>query len=305
MTRLVLWGLALLSCAPIAHAAAQDGAETAARTQRTGEARTPSEAPSHAASAGRRDRSRSSRHKKSNRSRVSSAYELLRASWHEPAPEALCEQVRAALIPDLVFHVQSTAMTYVLKPSSREGGFDAAQLELAKQAFGSWTSGPTPHPRVLDLIYAAVLHFEVPYVHLISGVRHDRKASRHSHGLAADIVLPGVDDEELAAFFRAQGFVGVGTYPRSGFVHVDTRDESFFWIDSSSPGARGRVKGVRAEEAKLVDEAALMRGSETFVNPPRLERALHARAARRNRARAQRAESVAAASESSSERSTQ
>jgi len=224
--------------------------------------------------------------------RKKSAYDLLREAWHAPAPEDLCAEARRAPIRDLVFRIDGKdgeADTFVLHPESALGGFDETQLELARQGFGSWESGPTPHPRVLDLIYAATLHFDVPYVHLISGIRKDRGGSRHSHGLAADVVLPGVGDEELAAFFRAQGFVGVGTYPRSGFVHVDTRDQSYFWIDRSSPGRRGKVVGVRAEEAKTVDEAALVRGNSGFINPPRLQKALNVRATKRRRAKEPRA----------------
>jgi hypothetical protein len=217
--------------------------------------------------------------------RKKTAYDLLREEWHAPAPEDLCAQVRNAPVPDLVFRPHGKDTSYVLRPNSRQGGFDEAQLEIAKEAFGSWGKGPTPHPRTLDLVYAATLHFGAPYVTLISGVRKDRGGSRHSHGLAADIVLPGVDDEELAAFFRAQGFVGVGTYPHSGFVHVDTRDQSYFWIDNSRPNQRGRVVRVRAEEARQVDAAAVARGSATFVNPPRLQKALNVRLARRRRVR--------------------
>lgn len=213
------------------------------------------------------------------------AYDLVRESWHAPAPEDLVAQMAAAKVPDLVIRPHGKDISYVLRPASRQGGFDEAQLEIAKQAFGSWEKGPTPHPRTLDLIYAATLHFGAPYVTLISGVRKDRGGSRHSHGLAADVVLPGVEDEDLAAFFRAQGFCGVGTYPRSGFTHVDTRDQSYFWIDSSRPNQRGRVVQVRAEEARQVDAAAVARGSATFINPPRLQKALNVRLARRRRVR--------------------
>jgi hypothetical protein len=215
--------------------------------------------------------------------RPKTAYDLAREAWHAPAPADMCEQWRSAKVPDLVLQPHGKDISYVLRPQSRQGGFDEAQLEVAKQAFGSWDKGPTPHPRTLDLVYAATLHFGAPYVTLISGVRKDRGGSRHSHGLAADIVLPGVEDEELAAFFRAQGFCGVGTYPRSGFVHVDTRDSSYFWIDSSKPNQRGRVVQVRKEESAAADAAARERGNGGFVNPPRLQKALNVRLARRRK----------------------
>jgi hypothetical protein len=231
--------------------------------------------------------------------RKKTAYDLLRDSWHTAAPEDMCESFRSTPVPDLVFQIQGKDTSYILRPASRRGGFDETQLAIAKEAFGSWEGGPTPHPRTLDLIYAATLHFEVPYVHLISGIRRDRGGSRHSHGLAADVVFPGVDDEELAAYFRAQGFVGVGTYPRSGFVHIDTRDKSYFWIDGSSPHKRGRIQQVRRDEAQAVDEAAVARGAGGFVNPPRLQKALNARTTRRRRVRSARETKQAASTPAS------
>jgi len=215
--------------------------------------------------------------------RPKTAYDLAREGWHAPAPPDMCEQWRSEKVPDLVIQPHGKDISYVLRPASRQGGFDDAQLEIAKQAFGSWDKGPTPHPRTLDLVYAATLHFGAPYVTLISGVRKDRGGSRHSHGLAADIVLPGVEDEELAAYFRAQGFCGVGTYPRSGFVHIDTRDQSYFWIDSSKPNQRGRVVQVRKDESTAADAAAVERGKGGFINPPRLQKALNVRMAKRRK----------------------
>lgn len=228
--------------------------------------------------------------------RRNTPYDRLIEGMHAPAPVDLGAIARSAPVRDLVFRLQGRSAPYVVKPLTERGGFDTAALEVAKHAFGSWEAGPTPHPRLLDLIYAAVLHFDVPYVYLISGVRRDRGGSRHSHGLAADLVFPGVTDEDLAAYFRAQGFCGVGTYPRSGFVHVDTRDKSYFWVDHSAPGRRGRVVGVRAEEARRADQAAVERGTGGFVNPPRLQKALNAKVKRRRRQRAaQQARSAATA----------
>jgi hypothetical protein len=206
----------------------------------------------------------------------------------------MCAQFKATAIPDLVFQIQGKDLSYVLRPRGRNGGWSEDQLAIAREAFGSWPGGPTPHTRTLDLVYAATLHFGCPYVTLISGIRKDRGGSRHSHGLAADIVLPGVDDEELAAYFRAQGFVGVGTYPRAGFVHVDTRDQSFFWVDRSKPNQHGKVVQVRKDESTAADEAARARGMEGFVNPPRLQRALRVRAVKKMKAHKAKVEREAA-----------
>ncbi len=184
----------------------------------------------------------------------------------------------------------------VLVPEEHGGPFEPEQLEAARQAFRARANGPGVNERLLGLIHRATRHFDVPYVHLVSGVRQDRGASRHTHGLAADIVLPGVSDEELAAFFRAQGFVGVGIYTRSGFVHVDVRERSFFWLDPSPPGRNMKIIPVLAAEAKAADAEAQARGEEPLVNPPRLSRALEKRNAvrrKKNAGKAVRASSEA------------
>lgn len=212
-------------------------------------------------------------------------YEGLARSWHEPWPDDVAQQLatKAGAAPALSLHpVGGKAQTpYVLIPKSADGGFDDLQIDVASKALNSWDGGPRVSARLLDLIYHAAKHFDVFHVHVVSGVRRDRSGSRHSHGLAADIVLPGVSDEELAAYFRPQGFCGVGIYTRAGFVHIDVRERSYFWLDKSPPGRRMKIIPVRGEEARAADEAALARGQSGYVNPPRLQKALHARNKRR------------------------
>jgi hypothetical protein len=212
-------------------------------------------------------------------------YKMLQNSWHKAA---LAEEdgswgapAEDGPPPLVLRSVADGVEPCVLTPASDEGGFDASDVAFATQLMGGWGGGPTADERLLNLIYMAVRHFDVPYVRVVSGIRHDRKGSRHSHGLAADIVLPGVRDEDLAALFRAQGFVGVGIYPKAGFVHIDVRERSYFWVDNSAPGRKGRIKQVRAEEAKEADEAAMARGEGPNINPQALQRALNKRATAR------------------------
>jgi hypothetical protein len=231
---------------------------------------------------GKRSRGASKGKAKAQRG-VSSSYQALKESWHEPAAQRELSDTGATLVPALVFHVVGESEPVVLAANGELGGFGPEQVALASTAFRSWEGGPVVNARLLDMIYQATRHFEAPHVHLISGVRRDRGASRHTHGLAADIVLPGVEDEELASYFRAQGFVGVGVYTKAGFVHVDVREKSFFWIDPSPPGKRMKIRPVRADEAKAADEASLARGGGPLVNPPRLSHALAKRTAQRRK----------------------
>jgi len=150
---------------------------------------------------------------------------------------------------------------YSLLPDA-EGRFDEAQLASASEAFRYHEDGATTdvHPRLLEVLYRAVTHFEVPYVTLISGFRTTRGSSRHNQGRAMDVVLPGVTDRKLANFLRKQGYVGVGVYTQSGFVHLDVRAQSYFFVDGSAPGRRSRPRRVAAELARRQDVSARRRG---------------------------------------------
>ena len=55
---------------------------------------------------------------------------------------------------------------------------------------------------------------------------------------------------------RVAGFVGVGVYPTSQFVHVDIRPRSYFWVDFSGPRMKNRERGIRGDLAAKSDAAA-------------------------------------------------
>jgi hypothetical protein len=48
------------------------------------------------------------------------------------------------------------------------------------------------------------------------------KNSMHMRGIAFDVRMENHDPHEFEKAARAVGFTGIGTYPRSGFIHVDT-----------------------------------------------------------------------------------
>jgi Bacterial protein of unknown function (DUF882) len=107
----------------------------------------------------------------------------------------------------------------------------------------------------------------VPELKVISAYRLPPPGghSNHGRGRAMDIIVPGVKDEEVAKFARELGYSGVGIYPTSGFVHVDVRDRSYFWVDTSGPGGRKREQGIMGDLAAKSDAAASKRGE----GPPR------------------------------------
>jgi uncharacterized protein YcbK (DUF882 family) len=106
--------------------------------------------------------------------------------------------------------------------------------------------------RVEQLLMRAAYHFGGATVQVVSAWR--ARASRHGTGEAIDFKLKGVRAHELAAYLRQLPRAGVGIYtnPRTQFVHLDVRDQSYHWIDGSPPG-------VKWHEAQLRDPGAVKR----------------------------------------------
>lgn len=156
-----------------------------------------------------------------------------------------------------------------LAASSDEGGFDALDLDRAAHLLRA--SGGDEHPvdpRTLALVYKIQTHFGAPEIRVVSGYRvpGPRSHSNHGKGRAIDLIVPGTADEDVAQFARAMGFVGVGVYPRSQFVHVDIRPRSYFWVDSSGPHMKNRERGILGDLASRSDAAAAARG-QTPIEP--------------------------------------
>ena len=90
-------------------------------------------------------------------------------------------------------------------------------------------------PRLVGFLLAAATSFHSDVVHIVSAFRHPKynlvlrkkghqvaRDSQHSRGNAIDFFVPGVTAPALQAWARAQRAGGVGVYPDSGFVHMDT-----------------------------------------------------------------------------------
>jgi len=57
----------------------------------------------------------------------------------------------------------------------------------------------------------------------------------HVRGQAADIRVPDMSTRKLRDVAKSLGIKGVGYYPTSKMIHVDVRDEEWFWTDWSGP----------------------------------------------------------------------
>jgi uncharacterized protein YcbK (DUF882 family) len=105
------------------------------------------------------------------------------------------------------------------------------------------------HPRVFAMLYFVGQHFDRP-VEVVSAFRVQRQGSRrtsnHNLGRAVDIVVRAVPRRRLLRYmdgsFRK---AGVGWYPRSTFLHLDTRKANYYWTDFSGPGQRQRNRERR------------------------------------------------------------
>jgi len=187
-------------------------------------------------------------------------------SWHTPAPDRTAS-VDEHGRPKLVLMVLNTQERVELGALDPRGGFEPVDLDRASHALREPSSG-NEHPidpRVLDAVYRIQVHFGAQEIRVVSGYRTPRaiagrNGSNHGRGRAIDLVVPGTSDQDVAKFAREMGFMGVGIYPTSGFVHVDVRDRSYFWVDNSGPGRRNRERGVLADVAARADREAAARG---------------------------------------------
>ena len=111
-------------------------------------------------------------------------------------------------------------------------------------------------PRLYETLSVISDHFGGKRIELVSGFRFQREeGSRHYHASAMDIRIPGVSIRELRKFAHSldTGGMGIGLYPRAGFVHVDWRapgEPSFRWVDRSSTRKTGGKRPSRRWKRK-------------------------------------------------------
>lgn len=208
---------------------------------------------------------------KSPEARVPPRYAQSVKQWHTATPgkkAPVDERGR----PLLAITALNTGEHVEIPAADEHGGFAGHDIDRVGHLFREPSSGSEHpiEPRLLDVLYRIQRKFGAPEIRLVSGFRPGKSApikgpvhptgSNHSAGRAADIIVPGARDEDVAKFAREIGFVGVGIYPVSGFVHVDVRGQSYFWVDKSGPGRRNRERGVLSDLAKKSDAHASAHG---------------------------------------------
>jgi uncharacterized protein YcbK (DUF882 family) len=185
--------------------------------------------------------------------------------WHAPSTRAAVKD--AAGRPMLTLTTLNRGETLSVPAASDDGGFASADLDRVAHLLRAATGDEHPvDPRTLALVYRIQTHFGVPELRVVSGYRVPKAGSHSNHGKgrAIDMVVPGIADEDVARFTREVGFVGVGVYPTSQFIHVDIRPRSYFWVDFSGPRMKNREHGILGDLAARSDAAAAARGQSAI-----------------------------------------
>ncbi len=202
---------------------------------------------------------------------------------HAAADEAPARDMHGRAM--LALRSVNRAEFLTLPVSTDEGGFDSVDLDRAAHLLRAASGDEHPvDPRTLAIVYRIQTHFGAPEIRVVSGYRVPKPGSRSNHGKgrAIDLIVPGSADEDVAKFAREMGFVGVGVYPRSQFVHVDIRPRSYFWVDYSGPHMKNRERGILGDLASHSDVAATARGEgpiEPFVLETDVDAALRRQSA--------------------------
>lgn len=154
----------------------------------------------------------------------------------------------------------TTHATYRLRPDSLQGGFSAAKLRALSQLLRCHHTGKRHaiSERLIQILYATARHYHNAKLYIVAGYRAPKIArqkgnpkSPHKRGVACDFQVAGVANEEVRDYLRSTyPRIGLGYYPRSGFVHVDVgRKVGAYWIDYSGPGERARYGRKDAVES--------------------------------------------------------
>jgi uncharacterized protein YcbK (DUF882 family) len=112
--------------------------------------------------------------------------------------------------------------------------------------------------RTLQLMYKAAYHFGSLEIEVVSAYRKPgrRREGPHGTGSAIDFRLRDVKTQLLASYLRNIPRTGVGiyTHPKTQFVHIDSREHSFHWLDASPPRRHWREKSIGSANLPRLDQ---------------------------------------------------
>lgn len=183
------------------------------------------------------------------------------AAQLSPSQKAPRERTFPALRPLRIFS-KNFAESLIVGLYDEQGQVDegaARRLDtlLSQGKDGEPVSGVSIDRRTLQLLFRAAYHFKAEEVEIISAYRKPgrRRQGQHAAGRAIDFKLPRVKAAALAAYLRTLPRVGVGVYthPKTQYVHLDVREQSFHWLDGSPPGRTWRERSLGSKQLAARD----------------------------------------------------
>jgi len=179
-----------------------------------------------------------------------------------PSPAATSTPSRFEQLPKVRVEYQTTREARELRLYDAAGQIDeaaASQLdELLCDARKPKQRDTTRiNRRTLQLVFKAAYHFAKYEVEVVSAYRKPgrRREGPHGTGAAIDFRLRGVTAAELASYLREIPRTGVGiyTHPKTQYVHLDSREHSFHWIDASPPRRHWRERSIGGRDLEKRD----------------------------------------------------
>ena len=153
-----------------------------------------------------------------------------RDRWHQHL------QRRIGRDPKPVINIYNLWTHETLPINANESADNIPQLTIDRFFRCRWTNRTTDmDPALFRTLVEASNHFDVRKVYVISGFRSPKfnlmlrkkghqvgRESQHTFGKAVDFRLPGVPTSRLRKWARTLGLGGVGFYPKSRMIHIDT-----------------------------------------------------------------------------------
>jgi uncharacterized protein YcbK (DUF882 family) len=173
--------------------------------------------------------------------------------------QAPAQDSRFAALPEITFRAINTRETVRARLYRSDGTVDPAVVQRLSRLLRDVPTGEDSPVvvRTLQLIVKVATRFDVREIEIVSAYRTGRTASGrrirregyHGVGSAVDFRVPGVEPALVAAYARTFSHVGVGLYPRLGFVHIDSRETSYFWENRAGRSHHGYDRPLAREHA--------------------------------------------------------
>lgn len=173
--------------------------------------------------------------------------------------QAPAQDPRFSALPEITFRAINTRETVRARLYRSDGTVDPAVVQRLSRLLRDVPTGEDSPVvvRTLQLIVKVATRFDAREIEVVSAYRTGRTASGrrvrregyHGVGSAVDFRVPGVEPALVAAYARTFSHVGVGLYPRLGFVHIDSRETSYFWENRAGRSHHGYDRPLARDHA--------------------------------------------------------